>query len=234
MSQRKTEPILPAEGITFWRAGSYRVSGGWIEAEPGAIWEPASPVAFYKLAGKKRELEAGPHLMFLKLRGLLRERFDLFGMAATLFANEVGLVGIIHETFSLPPSLPAGKLWVAPEAVVEGEGGLRRLNPETEGVELLLDLLDRQGYFSAGRLRSVEEKRKREAARSRVAMPSEVMLTRKDPTGPWPGACWSRTKAPPQGSVCCTLVSPWPIGSASWRTSQLGNIDPGTGRSRGL
>jgi len=77
-------------------------------------------------------------------------------------------------------------LWVAPEAVVEAGGRLRRLeDPETEGVELLLDLLDRQGYFSRGRLRHVGEERKRVEARSRVAMPSEVTLARKHPTRPW-------------------------------------------------
>ena len=36
-----------------------------------------------------------------------------------------------------------------------------------------------------GRLRHVEDKRKREAARSRVALPSEVTLVRKHLMGPW-------------------------------------------------
>jgi hypothetical protein len=185
MSQRQPEPILPAEGVTFWQARSYRVSCGWLEAEPGAAWERATPAALYKPAGKNRDPEAGPHLTFLYLAGLLRDDSDLFEKAMTLFAKEVGLLGAIHETFLFPPVLPTDKLWAAPEAVVEADGALRRLDPETEGVELLLELLDKRGFFSAGRLPYVDEELNRERARSRVALPSEVTLLSKHPTGPW-------------------------------------------------
>ena len=74
---------------------------------------------------------------------------------------------------------------MAPEAVVEADGTLRRLDPETEGMELLFELLGKQGSFSAGRLKYVEEALKREAARSCVALPSELTLLRRHLTGPW-------------------------------------------------
>jgi hypothetical protein len=187
MSQRGPEPILPAEGVTFWQARSYGVSGGSLEAKPGARWKRATPVAYYRPGGKKREVNAGPHLSFLRLRSMVGVTGDLLDHPRELevFARVFGLLGVIHEDFLLPPILPTTKLWVAPEAVVEADGTLRRLDPETEGMELLLNLLDEQGYFSANPLPDVEEEHKREAARSRVALPSEVTLVRKRLTGPW-------------------------------------------------
>lgn len=62
---------------------------------------------------------------------------------------------------------------------------LRQLDPETEGMELLLDLLERQGYLGSEGSMFDDENEKREAARSRVALPPEVNVVRKRPTGPW-------------------------------------------------
>jgi hypothetical protein len=118
---------------------------------------------------------------------MMGETGDLLDYPAELelFAGNFGLLGAIHEDFLLPAILPTEKLWAAPEAVVVADGTLRRLDPETEGVELLFELLDKQGFFSAGRLRHVEEGLKRKEARSRVALPSEITLVRWHLTGPW-------------------------------------------------
>jgi hypothetical protein len=67
-----------------------------------------------------------------------------------VFASAFGLLGVIHEDFLLPPILPTEKLWVAPEAVVETDGTLRRLDPETEGTEVLFDLLEKRGRLQCG------------------------------------------------------------------------------------
>ncbi len=187
--KRALQPLMPPEGVTFWRAESYRLpaegSPGWLEAERGAIWRRSTPVTSYRPAGKRRELEAGPHLSFLRLKGLLEDDSPLFDKAMMLFANEYGLLGLFHDTFS-PPILP-NRLWAAPEAVVGANGKLRRVDPATEGTELLLDLLDRQGYFGAEGSAFTDEKEKREAARSRVALPSEVRFVRRSYRGPWRG-----------------------------------------------
>lgn len=115
----------------------------------------------------------------------MHDRPSLYEKVAKLFADEVGLLNLMYEDFMLPPIVPADNLWVAPEAIVEPDGRLRMVDSKTEGLELLLDLLDRQGYISSGRLHHIEHKRKREAARSRVAMPSDIVLLRKIATGPW-------------------------------------------------
>jgi hypothetical protein len=187
VSQRRPEPVFPTEGVTFWKAESYRVSSGSIEAKPASPWMRDTPVALYEPAGRIREANAGPHLSFLKLRSMVGEKGDLldYPVALEVFASTFGPLGVIHEDFLLPPVLPSEKLWVAPEAVVEADGTLKRLDPETEGMELLLDLLEQQGYLGTEGSMFDDENEKREAARSRVALPPEVTLARKRPTGPW-------------------------------------------------
>lgn len=76
----------------------------------------------------------------------------------------------------MPPILPAGKLFVIPEAVVEHSGRLREVEAE-EGRRLLLDLLFRQ-FPSLG-------PEAREAAANKIAAPSEVVLLPRAYSGPW-------------------------------------------------
>lgn len=174
--KRELEPILPAEGVAFWRADSYKVSGAWIEATPEAAWKRATPAAFYKPSGKTREVEAGPHLNLLKLKGLLAASPHLFDKAVVVFVERFGLLGMMHEDLLLPPILPAGKLYVSPEAVVERSGELRQVDTQ-EGTELLLDLLSRQ-------LPNWRPEKRRTVLR-KIALPSEVTLLRRVYHGPW-------------------------------------------------
>lgn len=88
----------------------------------------------YTPAGKARELEAGPHLHFLQLKGMMGGRREAFDRELIAFAGRYGLLGLFHEQYS-QPILPRRKCWVAPEAVIE-HGELRRVDPATEGTEL--------------------------------------------------------------------------------------------------
>jgi hypothetical protein len=182
---------MPPEGVSFWQAGSYRLpeegSPGYLEAVPGAPWRRASPTGYYKPAGKTRELKAGPHLDFLRLKGLMESDREAFDEELISFANKYGLLGLFHKNYS-PPILPARKLWVAPEAVIADDGELRHVDPATEGTDLLLDLLDEQGYFDMEGSPYGSRREKREAARAtKVAMPSEVTFLRKSSRGSWRG-----------------------------------------------
>lgn len=182
---------MPSEGFEFWRASSYRLldsgSPGFLEAVPGEPWRRSAPTDSYRPAGKTRKIEAGPHLDFLRLKRLMegndRQTFDE-GLIS--FANRYGLLGLFHESHSAM-RLPGRKLWVAPEAVIRDDGGLVHVDPATEGTELLLDLLDRQGFFNAARSRFEQKGQAREAARSRVAAPSEVTFQRRSYRGLWRG-----------------------------------------------
>ena len=186
----RTETLLPPEGITFLRANSYRLpeggSPGYVEAEPGTPWWSSAPTASYKPAGKTAELEAGPHLDFLRLKTLLENDQRSFDKKLVRFTNDYGLLGLFRENHE-PAKLPGRRLWVAPEAVVEADGMLRHVDPATEGTELLLDLLGRQGYFNAEGSKYERRDQARESARSRVAMPSEVAFVRRVYRGPWRG-----------------------------------------------
>jgi hypothetical protein len=190
MTLDRIETLLPPEGITFLRADSYRLpkegSPGYVEAEPGTPWRSSAPTASYKPAGKAAELEAGPHLDFLRLKTLLENDRRSFDEKLVTFANEYGLLGLFRENHD-PAKLPGRRLWVAPEAVVGADRTLQRVDPAQEGTELLLDLLDRQGYFAADGSKFGRRDRARESARSRVAMPSEVAFVRRSYRGPWRG-----------------------------------------------
>jgi len=179
--KREAEPILPPDGVRFWRAKKYHVSedAGWIEAAPGAAWRRESAATRYKPPTKNREAE-GPHFSFLKLRRLIGDDFlwslHEYRKEMEVFASYFGLLGVIHERYILPPIPPAGKRFVIPEAVLETDGKLRRVDVE-EGAQLLLDLLLRQ---SPG-LRPVA----RRHASDTFAEPSEVELLPRSYIGPW-------------------------------------------------
>jgi len=141
-----------------------------------------------------------------------REEFDKDLIS---FANDYGLLGLFHENYS-PPILPKRKVWVAPEAVIREDGELRRVDPATEGTELLLDLLDEQGYLDTEESPYGSKREKREAARSiKVAMPSELTFLRKssrmarrgDPASYDLGVTpigWGRAKGPYGGLLVLT------------------------------
>jgi hypothetical protein len=173
------------------RADSYRLpeggSPGYLGAEPGTPWRSSAATASYKPAGKAAELEAGPHLDFLRLKALL-EKNDRrsFDEKLVTFANDYGLLGLFRENYE-PAKLPDRRLWTAPEAVIRADGRLRHVDPATEGTELLLDLLDGQGYFNADGSKFGRRDQARGSARSRVAMPSEVAFVRRSFRGPWRG-----------------------------------------------
>lgn len=87
----------------------------------------------YRPTSMKRDPEAGAHLHFHKLADQRR----LFDTGANLVANQYGLLGLFYEYCSAPVA-PPGKFWIAPNAVIEGgSGALRRVDPATEGRELL-------------------------------------------------------------------------------------------------
>lgn len=184
--KRVLEPILPPEGLSFWRASSYRVAGGYIEAEPGAAWVRETPR--YVPPDKVRGTE-GPHLLFARLKSALAGGGweDLAGLhggkSLALFALAYGMLGLMHEGYVTPPIPPPKKPLIAADAVLEADGTLRRIDPVSEGAELVLEIAERR---RGARDWEVMLKRRGGNPVNLVAMPSEVaVLPRKD-VGPWP------------------------------------------------
>jgi hypothetical protein len=88
------------------------------------------------------------------------------------------LLGLFYKVYS-PPILPEGKIFVAPEGVIDKHGRLRRVDPMDRGVELLLDLLHRE--------QAIEDEQEREMIhRELVASPSELRSAQNRYTGLWP------------------------------------------------
>jgi hypothetical protein len=88
------------------------------------------------------------------------------------------LLGLFYKVYS-PPILPEGKIFVAPEGVIDKHGRLRRVDPMSRGVEILLDLLHRQ--------RPIKDEQEREMIHSElVDSPSELRFAHKRYTGLWP------------------------------------------------
>ncbi len=153
---RQREQLGLAQGTyaTRWRATEYRLDDpenpSVIEAAPDARWERVTPFDSYKPTTKVREVKAGPHLMFLEMKAILRDKPHLFGKSSILFAREHGLLGLFEEDYSarayLPP--PEDRPWIAPDGVIDTQGRLRRVDPATEGRDLLFDLLKESGYVS--------------------------------------------------------------------------------------
>ena len=194
------EPILPVEGLSFWKASAYGVEGVFVAAGRSATWERSSPGAFYRPARKRRELEAGPHTSLLRLRAMVGETGDLgsFPMEVKVFASAFGLLGLLNDSYQLAPVLPdVKKLFIAPEAEITADGRLRQVDPETEGMEMVLDVLARQ-YPDRWRPELAD------AARRKVALPSEVGLIPRSYAGSWkemarvPGSLvpWTEAREP--------------------------------------
>jgi len=132
----------------YWRASKYRVSylgdTPVLEAAPNAVWKRFRPFDSYTPASNAREVKAGPHLMFLRLKHVYQEQEIDFYKALSLFAKEYGLLGVFQEDNWQYPILPFGKYLIAPEALIDDQGRLRRVDPATDGTELLADQLRRR------------------------------------------------------------------------------------------
>ncbi len=176
------------EGETFWCASRYhRVSKfpepARIEADPNAAWERFAPFAAYRPTSKKtRDVEAGPHLAFLRLKKDLLGNRRRYRENLERFVNDYGLLGLFFERYSAP-ILPEGKIFVLPEAGINRNGRLRQIDPGTEGMKQLLTLLQKQQF--------IKDEQEREAflrgeLRELIASPSELRFARKRFVGLWP------------------------------------------------
>ncbi|HVF00070.1 MAG TPA: hypothetical protein VNA27_01845 [Rubrobacteraceae bacterium] len=97
----------------------------------------------------------------------------MFRKAMVLFAEEYGLLGAFEEDFLGTPVLPERKTTVAPEAIIDEQGRLQRIDPGTDGKELLLRVLEPTRRFSAGHSRLPDET-EHSAAYEMMALPSEM------------------------------------------------------------
>jgi hypothetical protein len=166
---------------SYWRASAYRPTGlddpetAAIEAVPGAKWYKYDPSTSYRPKSKNRDIGAGAHIQFLKLERLLHEEnSNLFGSALLVFVHEHGLLGMFEEDYLTYPVLPDGKLSIAPEAVIEVGGKLRRVDPATEGRELALQAQEHDPFFQ-------EFPEFKEVRHEWMALPDEVRFTPKIP-----------------------------------------------------
>jgi hypothetical protein len=162
-----------AEAI-WWRASRYKLDNeedpAFIEAAPGATWVRFTPFDLYKLTSRSREVTAGPHLLFLRLKRVMDEQPELFHKALILFAEEYGLLGAFEQDYLEQPMLPEGKNLVAPEAQIDyREGRLQRLDPATIGKDLLMIKVGQRGWLL------------NRDWRSQIALPSEVRFSAKHP-----------------------------------------------------
>jgi hypothetical protein len=169
--------LAPGQGgpAPIFRATKYELIDGdnpaSIRVAPGARWERFTPLASYRPTSKVREIEAGPHLKFLHLKGLMEQRSELFHTALKVFATAYGLLGAFEEDHLQRPVLPEGKNLVAPEAGIDNQGRLRRFEPGTEGKEILRAILEPRGWRFPRNL----------AADSTIALPSEMAFSAKQP-----------------------------------------------------
>lgn len=172
-----------------WKADRYRVNTGGdlpglsthsgkevskipcVEAMTNARWRQLNPFDFYQRSSGGRDAEAGPHLKFLRLKSIAREKPQLLEKAITLFAQEYGLLGIFPRMYLPQPVVRRGKHLIAPEAVLDGSGRLRNVDPATEGVALLL-AMQRENRFTEEFLNELSE----ELFRDYVALPEEIRL----------------------------------------------------------
>jgi hypothetical protein len=154
-----------------------------IEAAPGATWERFSPFDLYRLTSRTREVEAGPHLDFLRLSSLMRSESEHFHTALRVFTWKYGLLGIFEGDYLERPIRPPSKPLIAPDAIIDGGGRLREVDPATEGTELLLDLLETR--FERGEAyvnkRSYLTKSGGAGWHSSITLPSEVRYARRIP-----------------------------------------------------
>jgi hypothetical protein len=172
-----------------WKADRYRINGVeglpplWrhsenkheitpcVEAPPDALWRQLNPFDFYRPSEGGRDAEAGPHLKFLRLKSIAREKPHLLEKGIALFAREYGLLGIFPRMYLPQPVLRRNKLLIAPEAVLDSSGALRKVDPATEGIELLL-AMQRENGFAERVLNEFSEELFQEV----IALPEEVRL----------------------------------------------------------
>ncbi len=108
----------------------------------------------------------------------IRKDLSLFRNALTVFTQQYGLLGLFEEDFQGKPVLPEGKTCVAPEALIDERGWLRRFDPATNGKELLFRVLDRKWQFSDGHNRPADDFERR-VAYNTMALPSEIAFVRR-------------------------------------------------------
>ena len=143
------------ERVLFFSAGPDVT----LEVSPGAVWRRFNPLDSYLPPKKQRQVEeAGPHLAFLRLKGIMEElkskgspeeqKRKLLFNALTLFANRYGLLGLFQEHYLPWPILPKGKRLIAPEAILDGQGRLQQVDPLTRGKELRWKKLDGHKKFA--------------------------------------------------------------------------------------
>ena len=155
---RKLAPV-------HWKADKYRtyekkqlsgVSRGlgtrggkdlYVEASPQALWKHLEPFDFYRPSEGGRDAEAGPHLEFLRLKSVAQEKPHLLEKSIVLLAERYGLLGVFQSVYLPEPALPKGKLLVAPEAVLGSSGRVRRVDPATEGVDLLVEAQEKPELY---------------------------------------------------------------------------------------
>jgi hypothetical protein len=113
-----------------------------------------------------------PNLVSL-LSGLWKADEPSFSKALIVFAEKHGLLGVFEEDYLQDPIYPEDKMLVAPEAVIDAGGRLRRVDPATEGRDLLLDLLEPRGWLPRNT--------GREVSYAHIALPSEVRFISKKP-----------------------------------------------------
>jgi hypothetical protein len=172
--QRERGVLAQGAEATLWRASKYELDNrddpAFIEAAPNATWERFAPFDQYKPTNRAREVRAGPHLMFLRLKRVLDEKPELFHKAVKWFAEAQGLLGAFEQDYLEQPVLPPGKNLVAPEALIDyREGRLERFDPATIGKGMLRLKLEQRGWLFD---RDWE---------STIALPSEIRFNAKYP-----------------------------------------------------
>jgi hypothetical protein len=174
-NKRVAEP--PDPHMPMWKASSYSL----LQATSDAKWERIDPFDSYRPLIRQREPEAGPHVMFLKLRQLLLDDDARFLKAPDLFASKWGLLGLFHNSYSAP-ILPYPKSYISPEAMIENER-LERVDPAVEGLELVAKAVNESRPPTYPRFTQEDY--------VLVAMPEEVRFATRDrfrypddPSGP--------------------------------------------------
>jgi hypothetical protein len=212
-TRRKQLGLAQGAEAACWRATDYRLNtlgkskvtnrdALAIEAAPNARWQRFTPFESYRPTSNARDVQAGPHLTFLKLKGLMKDsvlegKSDLYHKALILFAKEYGLLGVFEEDYLPLRAASKERFLVAPEAVIDGQGRLRRVDPATEGKDLLLDLLEnrKREFHLNESYRTMTEKsykianlahrnrgsRKATSYDYLIGLPSEAKFRRKSP-----------------------------------------------------
>ena len=132
-----------------------------LEVTPSAVWRRFNPFGSYRPPSKQRQAgEAGPHLEFLRLKGILEElkskdsleeqERQLVFDALTLFAGRYGLLGLFQKHYLPWPILPKGKRLIAPEAILDKRGRLQQVDPSTSGKELRWDIEGHKKFAPEG------------------------------------------------------------------------------------